>query len=288
MAKCIECNLCDHPGTFQNARDIAHVPCNVRRFKGDVFTLWRCTGCGSIHCAEDADLSKYYARYPLKHHKLTYYERVAYKNRLRLLERHGFRRSMELLDFGCGVGLFVDFLRKSGLTRVFGYDEFVERYKQAPRLSEYFDAVVSYDAIERADDPRAFMKTAAKRVRQGGLLAIGTPRADGLSLSNIGDPALHQPYHRHILSEAMLVALGREQGFEPVHISRRSPSDSLVPFVNSRFSCRYIQATGGFCDAVVEAPRPGLLLRSPSLALLAFFGYFVQRQDHMVVLFKKT
>jgi hypothetical protein len=132
------------------------------------------------------------------------------------------------------------------------------------------------------------MKMIAQRVRRGGLLAIGTPRADGLSTSNVGDPALHQPYHRHILSEGVLIALGREQGLDPIHVSRRSPYDSLVPFVNSRFSCRYIQATGGFFDAVVEPPRPGLLLRSPSLVFLAFFGYFIQRQDNMVVLFKKT
>jgi len=287
MASCTECNLCDRPGTLQSARDTGHVPSNVRRFKETVFTLWRCTGCGSIHCAEDADLSSYYANYPPKKRKLTFYERIAYRNRLRLLERHGFRRSMELLDFGCGVGLYVKFLRQAGLTRAFGYDHFVAQYKKPARLSEYFDAVVSYDVIEHADDPRAFMNMVAQRVRRGGLLAIGTPRADGLSISNIGDPALNPPYHRHILSEAALIALGREQALEPVHISRRSPYDSLVPFVNSRFSCRYIQATGGLFDEAVEA-RPSLLFRSPALLYLAFFGYFVQRKDNMVVVFRKT
>ena len=180
------------------------------------------------------------------------------------------------------------FFEKPGLTRAFGYDQFVAQYKKPARLSESFDAVVSYDVIEHADDPRALMNMVAQRVRRGGLLAIGTPRADGLSVSNIGDPALHPPYHRHILSEATLIALGREEALEPVHISRRSPYDSLVPFVNSRFSCRYIQATGGFFDGAVEPPRPGLLLRSPALLYLAFFGYFVQRKDNMVVLFKKT
>ena len=113
MASCTECNLCDRPGTLESARDVGHVPSNVRRFKENVFTLWRCTGCGSIHCAEDADLPSYYAHYPLKKRKLTFYERIAYRNRLRLLERHGFRRSMELLDFGCGVGLYVKFLREA-------------------------------------------------------------------------------------------------------------------------------------------------------------------------------
>jgi hypothetical protein len=33
----------------------------------------------------------------------------------------------------------------------------------------------------------------------------------------------------------MLLALGREQGFEPVDIYRRSFYDSLFPTVNSRF-----------------------------------------------------
>jgi hypothetical protein len=57
-------------------RDVGKVPCNIRRFKDDIFTMWRCSGCGSVHCAEDADLPRYYADYPLKEQKLSFSERI--------------------------------------------------------------------------------------------------------------------------------------------------------------------------------------------------------------------
>src|SRR6476660_2114449 len=66
MATCEKCNLCEHPGTLSTAVEIAQIPCNVRKFRDKFFTIWRCTGCGSLHCKEDADLPAYYADYPLK------------------------------------------------------------------------------------------------------------------------------------------------------------------------------------------------------------------------------
>src|SRR5689334_12727975 len=59
MAACEKCNLCEHPGTLSTAVEIARIPCNVRKFRDKFFTIWRCTGCGSLHCKEDADLPAY-------------------------------------------------------------------------------------------------------------------------------------------------------------------------------------------------------------------------------------
>jgi hypothetical protein len=115
---------------------------------------------------------------------------------------------------------------------------------------------------------------------------IGTPNADHVSVDRKGDPSLHVPYHRHILSERVLLALGREQGFEPVHIYRRSFYDSLVPTVNSRFLWSYVAKTG-LLDTAVEPPRTGLVLRSPDLLFYAFFGYFLSRHDNILVSFRK-
>ena len=143
----------------------------------------------------------------MKHQKLGFGERIGYGNRLRLIQRQGFRAVDRILDYGCGAGLFVDFLRGKGLPQVFGYDAFVPAYNDRQRLAETYDAVVSYDVIEHDDDPREFVKRIAPLVRRGGLLVIGTPNADHVSIHRKGDPSLHVPYHRHILSERMLLAL---------------------------------------------------------------------------------
>jgi 2-polyprenyl-3-methyl-5-hydroxy-6-metoxy-1,4-benzoquinol methylase len=286
MAAHTSCLLCENPGTLAEAVDVGKVTCNVRRFQDKVFTLWRCTGCSSLHCAEDADLALYYAEYPLKHQKVGLGEHIGYANRLRLIKRQGFREKDRILDFGCGAGLFVNWLRDKGLPQVSGYDMFVPAYHHVETLNETYDAVVSYDVIEHDDDPLGFVKRIGPLVRSGGLLVIGTPNADNVSVHSKGDPSLHVPYHRHILSERVLLALGQQQGFEPVHIHRRSFYDSLFPTVNSRFLWSYIAKTG-LLDTAVEPPRTGLVLRSPKLLLFAFLGFFLPRRDYILVTFRK-
>ena len=287
MAACIRCNLCAEPGDLRQAVDVGQVPCNVRRFRDDLFTVWRCAGCGSLHCAEDADLPRYYADYPLKCHKLGFGERIGYTNRLRLLKRHGFRESDRLLDYGCGAGLFVDFLKQKGLQHILGYDAFVPAYQDRRSIADSYEAVVSYDVIEHDEDPRDFMRRVGLLVRRGGLLVIGTPNADHVSVARKHDPSLHVPYHRHILSERVLLAFGREQGLEPLRVYRRSFYDSLFPTVNSRFLWRYLEKSG-VLDTAVEPPRTDLVLRSPTLMFFAFFGYFFPAGDYITVTFRKN
>ena len=262
MASCSKCDLCANPGTRSLATDVARVPCNVRRFQDHVFTLWRCTGCGSIHCEEDADLELYYADYPLKRQQMGFGERIGYQNRLNLIEREGFQKTDRILDYGCGAGLFVDFLRTQGVERATGYDPFVDAYRDRQQLQRPFDAVVSYDVIEHHDDPRSFLKDLVPLVRPGGQLVIGTPNADHVQINREGDPSLHPPYHRHILSERVLVELGRELGLIVARVHLRSFYDSLYPTVNSRFLWSYLRKSK-LLDTAVEPPRTDLVAKSP-------------------------
>jgi 2-polyprenyl-3-methyl-5-hydroxy-6-metoxy-1,4-benzoquinol methylase len=286
MAECLRCNLCECPGTFSDGEDVHRVPCNVRQFQDNVFTLWRCRGCGSLHCLEDADLPVYYAQYPLKKQRFTFSERIGYGNRLKLMRRQGIRRTSRILDYGCGAGLYVNFLRQKGYTNVFGYDPFVPQYADPKTLHSTYDAVVSYDVIEHEEDPAGFLRAIRRPVRHGGLVIVGTPNADHISPALRGDPNLHVPYHRHILSEKILLELTRKQGMEPVHIYRRSFYDSPIPTVNSNFMWRYLRKTGGLLDAAVEPPDIALVLRSPEMLLTAFSGYFLPAHDYILGTFR--
>jgi SAM-dependent methyltransferase len=258
----------------------------VRAFKNTFFTMWRCIGCGSIHCAEDADLPRYYAGYPLSNQPNNVLSRLACHNQLRMLERASFRRSMTLLDFGCGGGLFVEYLQDAGVSSC-GYDPYVARYNDPIVLDNTYDAVVSFDVIEHDDDPRRFFDDLVQHVNPGGILTIGTPRAEGVSLHRPKDPSLHPPYHRHILSERIMVELGRQRGLELVRVDRRSFADTLVPFANYQSMQAYIEATGGFLDIVAEPPRLRTVMGSPRFLFLGLFGYLLPRRNYMIVTFRK-
>jgi 2-polyprenyl-3-methyl-5-hydroxy-6-metoxy-1,4-benzoquinol methylase len=266
------------------------VPCQIRRFADQRFTVWRCTNCGSLHSAEAADLPLFYQHYPLQQNRLTFQMRVGLQRRLRLLERHGMNRSDKILDYGCGVGLFLDVMKQNGYLNARGYDAYVPGYGDAGLLtrSEY-DVVCSYDVIEHLDDPREFMAAIVPLVRPGGLLFISTPNADHISLAGRGGYQfeLSQPYHRHILSESMLIALGSEWGLRVQTVLRRCDVDTLVPGVNTQFMFSYMEDAGGLLDVAFERPRIGLIAKSPRLLFYAFFGYFVPRRSNLAVAFRR-
>jgi 2-polyprenyl-3-methyl-5-hydroxy-6-metoxy-1,4-benzoquinol methylase len=285
MAACTQCNVCERPTTWTDAVEVGEVPCNVRKFRDRSFTLWRCGGCRSLHCLEDADLARFYEDYPLQRQQITFSERIGYRNRLRLLERQGVLRTDRVLDYGCGAGLYVEFLRQNGFTSAHGYDPFVAEYADPTALESEYDAVVTFDVIEHDENPRAFLGSMRRLMRARAILMVGTPNADHVSPARRGDPNLHVPYHRHILSEGALLALAAEQGMRPVDIYRRSFYDSLFPTVNSRFMWRYIREKEGLLDAAVEPPDVRLVMRSPRMILLALGGYFVPRRDNIVVTF---
>ena len=218
--------------------------------------MWRCSNCGSLHSKEDADLALYYKHYPAKQQKMDMGTRVAYGNRLRFLKRRGLRRSSRILDYGCGVGLFVDYLKSRGYPNVSGYDQYVDAYADLNVLERRYDAVVSYDVIEHVEEPREYLRKLAGRLEVGGLLSIGTPNASEISLT--GRPfsmELSQPYHRHILSDRVLMQLAAELGLKAEHVYNRLYIDSLVPGVNTRFLWTYIEARGGLLDSFFEPPK---------------------------------
>ncbi len=290
MAECETCNVCEDPGGFADASDVARVACNVRAFRNEMFTFWRCTNCQSLHCREDADLVRYYREYPVKGHALDFWARAAYANHLHRLSLAGLRPAMSVLDYGCGPGLLVRYLEERGFSAVKGYDAHVAEFSDKSVLSHQYDCVISQDVIEHADDPHAFLAELVRLLLPGGLLAIGTPNAAGIDLAKpeLFSLSLHPPYHRHLLSEQALLAMAGKMGLTPVARYRRFYYDTLWPTVNYRFLRGYVRRAGNVLDAAFEPPRVGLVLMSPVLWFHALFGYFFPPRSEMMVLFRRA
>src|SRR5690349_14848025 len=114
MADFKTCNLCAHPGNFDNATEVKPVRSNVRMFQDETFTVWRCSRCGSLHSKESVCLENYYRHYPINNHRMDGVTRLAYQNRLRALQKYGVGKGAKLLDYGCGHGVFISFLIQCG------------------------------------------------------------------------------------------------------------------------------------------------------------------------------
>ena len=280
------CNLCDVPGTFEGAQDVGRVRSNVRRFLHEQFTVWRCTNCGSLHSLEDIDYSEYYRDYPLQAQKLDFAARRFFSQRLAELRTAGVQREDSILDYGCGNGGFVRFLRERGYAKAHGYDPYSSTFGDRKILADRFDVVASQDVIEHVPSPKDYLKELRSMVRPGGLLAIGTPDAAALRIDDPLDESgrLHQPFHRHLITRDLLAQLMTQGGDTIVHEAERYYVDTWVPFLNSGFLFRYMHTTGGAIDAGLEPIRLRVILTTPTLLIQGLLGRFLQkRQDLLFV-----
>ena len=76
-----------------------------------------------------------------------------------MLKKQGVRKTDSILDYGCGAGVFLDFLREEGFENLFGYDAFIPKYADASVLNRQFDIVTSYDVIEHVENPVDYLQT---------------------------------------------------------------------------------------------------------------------------------
>jgi SAM-dependent methyltransferase len=224
---------------------------------------------------------------------------IGARNQLTVLTRQGVKKSDRILDYGCGGGAFVQALKEMGYKNTVGYDPYVPAYADPGILEDGYDAIATWDVIEHLEEPRHFIGSLVRLLRPGGVLVIGTPNAEHVPLTKENPrsiPELHQPYHRHVLSERALLHLAREHGLKPTWRSHRWYMDRIRPFINARFLWGYMEARGGYLDVLYEsadgagngnaAPR-GLFLRSPSLLFKAFFGYFFNGKTYMTICFRR-
>jgi SAM-dependent methyltransferase len=268
--------------------ETASVRSNVRAFRDEQFVIWRCGACQSIHAQDDVDLAHYYARYPVFDAALDWKLRTVYGSMLKRLREGGLKPGDTVLDYGCGKGVLVQFLREQGY-EASGWDRYSEGWTDTSVLHQQYDCVVSQDVIEHVDSPHALLAELFGMLKPGGILSIGTPDAAALDLKNPEDfvHALHLPYHRHILSMAALDKAGVQAGFEVVRRYDTMYNNTPVPTMNPRFVLHYVRCRDDVFDLVVEPIAFTWKMFTPLTPFFIFFGYFFDRHTDVQVIFKK-
>lgn len=272
----VNCPLCCHHADSVSILDIGWVRGNTKRFKDVLFPLWKCPNCLSIHSLATVDYADIYSDYPLNKRRLDSFARGSFQNLIHRLKSAGLQSGATLLDYGCGNGLFVDYLRSRGYPRAQGYDPYVPGFDKMPDPSKKYDAVIANDTLEHTDNYRHVMRHCLSLLKPGGLLYVGTADSEPVKMNDLAPHVmrLHQPYHRLIITESSLHQLGREFALVPVGSYRRSYLDTHRPFTNYRF----LDELNRSVDHVLERalnPREVFkaLSHSPALWRHAFFGY---------------
>ncbi len=284
------CNLCDNPGTLDTASEVAEVNCNVRKFADRRFTVWRCENCRSIHSRDVLDLADYYREYPFQRQRPDLPWRLICRNYLRRLRAVGLSRQHSLLDYGCGSGLLVSWLRGLKYHDVEGFDAYSSTFADRRVLSRTYDFVVLQDVLEHVEEPADLLDEAVSVTAPGGIICIGTPNAEALDL---GAPeryvhSLHQPYHVHVLSARVLRAFAQARELEVERFHEVFYADTFVPFINVRFCHYYASIFDNTLDLAFDTPRFTWRLVTPRAVGLALFGRFLPPRSEMMFLFRKA
>jgi 2-polyprenyl-3-methyl-5-hydroxy-6-metoxy-1,4-benzoquinol methylase len=195
-----------------------------------------------------------------------------------------------ILDYGCGNGAFVHFLREQGYINAFGYDPYSKHFTDKTVLEKKYDVVLSQDVIEHVPDPKTYLHELFQYVKQdGGRLVIGTPDAERIDLDDplavIGH--LHQPYHRHLITKNELSRLVENAGFKIIKKFDRIFVDTLWPFINSGFIFQYDLALGGAFDYGLRPIQYRVILKSPKLWLYGFLGRWLSKAQDVVVVARR-
>jgi SAM-dependent methyltransferase len=283
------CNICFHSSS-PDAVEQATVRCNLRRFRDERFAVWRCPQCLSIHARDEVDLDHYYRGYTFHSLSLDWRVRAMYRSQLKRLERAGLERNHTLLDYGCGGGMFLRYLRERQFGDGCGFDEYDDDHRDRSVLERTYDCVLSQDVVEHVAEPWELLRTLDGLVRPGGILAIGTPNAGAIDLARADDFAhtLHEPYHRHIFSKQALLDAGQTMGWQ---LERYYPTmyiNTPVPFVNHRFFMHYLRCFDDTLDLVNEGIRTdSARLFAPDTLFYAFFGSLLAPRTDGMAVFRK-
>ncbi len=260
---------------------------NVRAHRDERFPVWRCDGCGSVHAATPVDLDHYYRDYPFLRARPSRVTAFLHRRLWRRLRKAGVGTG-PLLDHGCGAGHLVEVLRGRGVD-AHGYDAYHERFRDPAALARTYDTVLSQDVIEHVDDPLALLGEFDRRCRPGGIIAIGTPDAAALDLT---DPerdvhSLHQPFHRHILTATALRTAGEALGWTVLRRYTTSYTNTPVPTLNVPYLLRYLRAGDDTLDVAFDPPRFHLAMISPLAIFDALFGALRCRPTDGMTIFRK-
>lgn len=163
---------------------------------------------------------------------------VEANQRLELLERLSAQQGLprRLLDVGSAAGLFLSAARRRGWEAT-GVERSPVMAARAAECSDArvvlgifesmevlgapFPVVTAWEVLEHAIAPVAFFAALARATADGGLLALSTPRSDGIPARLLGRrfPMICPPEHLNLFSRESLRLLARREGLTEIAYS---------------------------------------------------------------------
>ena len=190
-----ECAICEqdkytvlYPANFSE-KQLTAKTFSARRMPDRIhYQIVRCNRCGLIYSNPILELAKINDLY--KQSKYTYKEHEE-----NLIDTYGYylktlvtsvSKKNNLLEIGCGNGVFLNYAKKTGFKHVYGIEPGSETVKQAfPRVKKWiindifeprqfkpetFDVICCFQVLDHIPNPNAFLQECFKILKLGGMM----------------------------------------------------------------------------------------------------------------------
>ncbi|HOK40421.1 MAG TPA: class I SAM-dependent methyltransferase [bacterium] len=166
----------------------------------DNLNLYKCENCNLLFTYPQPDknfLKTYYSKSYFKHwFEYTNVKKKTDLWRLKLVSKFlKNKKNIALLDFGCGVGYFLNFIKKifphwkiygiefSDFAINYAQENFqlnILHYNQLNQITDKFDVITLWHTIEHLNDPCNDIKKLKNFLKDDGLIFIETPNVNSL------------------------------------------------------------------------------------------------------------
>jgi|Deesub1362B_J571_1020462.scaffolds.fasta_scaffold00195_39 2-polyprenyl-3-methyl-5-hydroxy-6-metoxy-1,4-benzoquinol methylase len=270
-------------------------------FEGLYYRIYRCRECGlgiTEPAPEHQLLEKLYSseiyrdnhsRFVGPVEKVLRHFREKRKRRIKKFIPKG-----QILDIGCGRGVFLAMLRDNGWKTyglelndetayhardILGLDIRTGDIRNAGFEKESMDVITLWHVLEHISEPFVTIKECYKLLKPGGLLAIAVPNFDSLQARTFGRYWFHLdiPYHLYHFSLKSLRILLEKELFRVVKVRHFSfefnPFGYLQSFLNilgfeHNFLYNILKSKSIRRNLISGSPKPKLLLQFLSTACI--------------------
>ncbi len=272
------CYLCSHPAqTFLKVKNKAILRCNNCKL-----TYTRDVANYDGRIREDSE--KFVKEY-LKEESLykKYFDTI-----IQLIQQ--YKTPQSLLDVGCGVGIFLQNVKKIGwnaigvdmsktaveYARSCGLDVRLGKIEELNFNPGSFDVITLFQTIEHIEDPLKTLKKIYSLLRKEGILMITTPSEESLMARILGKFwfGYRNIEHLFFFNKQSLATMQEKVGFRKVTIRSENGRTLSVPWVLTRIFEYYYNQKSPLASLVSKS-RPywkyldRIKFREPSVNLVS-------------------
>lgn len=305
--------------------------------------------CGICGATGTLDLREYYGEYmlyncstcdvefwsPMKNPGPSYYTTVSNQNigpftKIEIDKNHRWvlnnlpLKKGDLLDIGCGIGIFVNATTQVGFqaTGIDFVSEFINIGKKIypnielknMALEEFhnthsdtqFDVITCFEVLEHLDRPSGFLDLVRNMLHQGGYFALSTPNRERYRWQQIHEPWDFPPHHLTRWNQSSLIRFLKFHGFKVVKLLVSPAQWSLEYHFHQYFHTGILNRltknknlssnSDTFCNvSIVKKPfflNFALISRDIFIKIISYilipFGMFLFRGRQLVIICQKN